>query len=134
MARTHIPHDAQISNYVVMATNSLIGGGCILNDFVYVGLNSHIHQWLCIGEGAMLGMNSAIIKNIPPFLTVVGVPAKILKVNEEGLKRRNFMINEIKEFKNFLALKEIKSDNSDNILIKKYNNFISKYENTLELK
>ena len=100
MARTHIPHDALVGNNVIMATNSLIGGGCKLNDFVYVGLNAHIHQWLNIGEGSILGMNSATVNNVPPFLTVAGVPSKILKVNEEGLKRRKYSQYEIDSFKN----------------------------------
>lgn len=128
MSRTHIPHDAKIGNYVVMATNSLIGGGCILDDFVYIGLNAHIHQWLHIGEGSILGMSSGTVKNVPPFLTVVGIPSKAIKVNEEGLKRRQFSIETINTFKGFLL-----GSSDNNELIKKYKLFTNKYDNCLKI-
>ena len=102
MARTHIPHDADVGNNVVMATNSLIGGGCVLNDYVYIGLNAHVHQWLTIGEGSILGMNSATVKSVPPFMTVMGVPSKAIKINEEGLKRRNYSEQEISLLRKYL--------------------------------
>ena len=128
MARTHIPHDAKICNNVVMATNSLIGGGCILDDFVYIGLNAHIHQWLHIGEGSILGMSSGTVKNVPPFLTVVGLPSKAIKINEEGLKRRQFSMDTINDFKGFLS-----DSSNNNELIEKYKSFINKYDNYLEI-
>lgn len=103
MARSHVPHDALLGNWVVMATNSLIGGGCTLGDFVYVGLNAHVHQWLSVGEGAMLGMSSATVKNVPPFVTVAGVPSRILRVNREGLRRRGIADEEADELEAFVA-------------------------------
>ena len=130
MARTHIPHDVHIGNNVVMATNSLIGGGCELNDYVYVGLNAHIHQWLNIGEGSLLGMSSATITNVPPFLIVVGIPSKIIKVNEEGLKRRNFSHNQISIFKKYIS-GEITEEIVDNELIIKHRKFINNHDDYL---
>jgi UDP-N-acetylglucosamine acyltransferase len=44
MARTHVPHDAVLKNYVVMATNSLIGGGCVLHDYAYLGLGALVQS------------------------------------------------------------------------------------------
>ena len=40
MARTHLPHDVIVNNSVTMATNSLIGGHCIVDDYAYIGLGS----------------------------------------------------------------------------------------------
>lgn len=95
MARSHIPHDATIMNNVIMATNSIIGGGCIINDFAYIGLGSITHQWLTVGESAMLGMNSVNTKNIPPFSIVVGVPSFINGLNQVGALRRGFTKDEV---------------------------------------
>ena len=136
MARSHVPHDAEIHNNVVMATNSLIGGGCILDNYVYVGLNAHVHQWLKIGEGSMLGMNSATVKNVPPFITVVGVPSKAVKINEEGLRRRKFTDKTIEGLKTFLLSSEYDRNNnySKNELIKKYQAFININDNCLAIK
>jgi len=131
MARTHIPHDAMIGNNVVMATNSLIGGGCILNDYVYVGLNAHVHQWLTIGEGSILGMNSATVKSVPPFLTVIGVPSKAIKINQEGLKRRNYSKQKITDLRKYLS-NNLEHERT-NVLINKYKQFIDLHDNCLEL-
>ena len=95
MARSHIPHDAMIMNNVIMATNSIIGGGCIIHDFAYIGLGSITHQRLTVGESAMLGMNSVNTKNIPPFSIVVGVPSFINGLNQVGALRRGFTQEEV---------------------------------------
>jgi UDP-N-acetylglucosamine acyltransferase len=100
MARSHIPHDARIGDFVTMATNSIIGGGCVVNDYAYLGLGSITHQWLEIGKYAMLGMQSVNTKDIPPFCTVVGIPSKILGINKIGLMRRGYseeLVNEAEE-------------------------------------
>jgi acyl-[acyl carrier protein]--UDP-N-acetylglucosamine O-acyltransferase len=58
MARSHIPHDAHIGDFVTMATNSIIGGGCIVNDFAYLGLGSITHQLL---RGLIKASNNHIV-------------------------------------------------------------------------
>ncbi len=99
MARSHIPHDANIGDFVTMATNSIIGGGCVVNDFAYLGLGSITHQWLEVGKYAMVGMQAVNNKDIPPYCTVVGIPSKIVGINEIGLLRRGInpdIVNEAK--------------------------------------
>ena len=100
MARTHVPHDAELKNNVVMATNSLVGGGSIVNDYAYIGLGSITHQWVDIGESAMIGIQAAVTKFVPPFCTVTGIPAKILKFNRTGAERRGFDIDILDEVEN----------------------------------
>jgi len=129
MARTHIPHDARLGDSVVMATNSLIGGGCSLENHVYVGLNAHVHQWVVIGEGAMLGMSSATVKSVPPFCTVAGVPSRFLKINREGLRRRGIPDEEIDRLEAYVLGSG--GDATDR-LIKIYANFIQENERCLE--
>ncbi len=97
MARSHIPHDADVRNNVVMATNSLIGGGSVVYNYAYIGLGSITHQWTDIGESAMVGLQAAVIKHVPPFCTVTGIPAKILKLNRTGLERRGFTVEVLDE-------------------------------------
>lgn len=48
------------------------------ND-VWIGCNSTILRGLRIGDGAIIGANSLVTKDVPPFAIVVGSPAKILK-------------------------------------------------------
>lgn len=132
MARTHIPHDAKVNNFVTMATNSIIGGGCIVNDYAYLGLGSITHQWLEIGKFAMVGMQAVNNKDIPPYLTVVGVPTKINGINKIGLTRRGIDLNTIEAAEN--QLKNILEPNfhTENYLINDILEFFENKPNSLK--
>jgi UDP-N-acetylglucosamine acyltransferase len=135
MARTHVPHDAILKNNVVMATNSLIGGGCILNDYAYLGLGSLVHQWLVIGESVMVGMNATISSNVPPFCIVTGTPARISGINKIGLERRGFDENLIvKLASNLFQLMSNKQVDSANELENKILDFVASHQNLTKLK
>ena len=131
MARTHIAHDCIVHNNVVMATNSLIGGGTIVYDFGYIGLGSITHQWINIGESAMIGLQAGNTKHIPPFVIATGIPSKILKFNKVGAERRGYsteIINEVDQnFKKIIN----QSYKSDNEIIKTIHSFLVKHENCL---
>tara|TARA_X000001036_G_C20687136_1_gene808056 strand:+ start:3379 stop:4149 length:771 start_codon:yes stop_codon:yes gene_type:complete len=104
MARTHVPHDAVLGDRVVMATNSLIGGGCKVGDAAYIGLGSLVHQWVNIGSGAMIGMNATVTAHVPPAVIVMGSPARITGVNRVGLERRGYSDQDIDAFAKVLDI------------------------------
>jgi UDP-N-acetylglucosamine acyltransferase len=132
MARTHIPHDADVRSNVVMATNSLLGGGTIVYNNAYIGLGSITHQWTDIGESAMIGLQAAVTKHVPPFCTITGVPAKILKLNRTGLERRGFstdVIDEVDQNFKSIIMGEYESQNE---IVVKIKDFMSKYPETIK--
>jgi UDP-N-acetylglucosamine acyltransferase len=132
MACTHIPHDADVRNNVVMATNSLIGGGSIVYNNAYIGLGSITHQWTDIGESAMVGMQAAVTKHVPPFCTITGVPAKILKLNRTGLEKRGFtaeILDEVEQNFKAIILGEYSSENE---IVVKIKAFLDKYPESLK--
>lgn len=132
MARTHIPHDADVRNNVVMATNSLIGGGTIVYDNAYIGLGSITHQWTDIGESAMIGLQAAVTKHVPPFCTITGVPAKILKLNRTGLERRGFTAEILDEVENNLKAIIMGDYDSQNEMVVKIREFMAQYPESLK--
>ena len=133
MARVHIPHDADVRNNVVMATNSLIGGGTVVYDYAYIGLGSITHQWTDIGESAMIGLQAAVTKHVPPFCTITGVPAKILKLNRTGLERRGYGVDILDEVE--VNFREIISGEyfSTNEIVVKLAMFFEKYPEALRI-
>lgn len=48
------------------------------ND-VWIGCHSIVKPNVCIGDGAVIGANSVVTKDVPPYAIVAGVPAKIIK-------------------------------------------------------
>jgi len=97
MARSYLPHDCLLDNKVVMANGATMGGGCVVSESAYLGLGSVIHQWVNIGESAMIGLQAGVKTNILPFCVIVGVSGKILKFNKVGAERRGFLSDEIDE-------------------------------------
>ena len=58
-----------------------------MEDGVNFGGNCGIHQFCRIGTLAMVAGKSGIIKDVPPYMTVSGVPATVIDVNWRGLRR-----------------------------------------------
>ena len=56
---------------------------CIIGNDVWIGCNSTILRGVTVGDGAVIGANSLVTKNVPPYAIVVGSPAKILKYRFE---------------------------------------------------
>jgi UDP-N-acetylglucosamine acyltransferase len=95
MAYTHIAHDCVVGNNTTLANNTTLGGHVELGDWVTVGGLTGIHQFVKVGAHAMLGFQSAVSQDVPPFMLVDGNPLSVRGVNVTGLKRRNFSAERI---------------------------------------
>lgn len=124
MARAHVPHDAVIMNNVVMATNSIIGGGCVIHEYAYIGLGAVLHQWINVGESAMIGLQAGVIQDVPPFCIVVGAPGKVIKINKVGAERRGFSNENIIEATQNLNEILMRNYESNNPIVVKINSFL----------
>ena len=51
----------------------------IVRKHASIGANATILPGLTIGDGAMVGAGSVIIKDVPPWTVVAGNPAKVIK-------------------------------------------------------
>src|SRR6478736_7384701 len=90
MAYCHIAHDCVLGNHTTLANNATLGGHVELGDWVTVGGLTGIHQFVKVGAHAMLGFQSAVSQDVPPFMLVDGNPLTVRGVNVVGLRRRNF--------------------------------------------
>jgi len=59
---------------------------CVIGNDVWIGVDSIILRGVEIGNGAVVGANSVVTKNVPPFAIVVGSPAKIIKYRFDDAK------------------------------------------------
>ncbi|MEO8062720.1 MAG: acyl-ACP--UDP-N-acetylglucosamine O-acyltransferase [Pseudomonadota bacterium] len=100
MSYTHVAHDCHVGNKCVMANYATLGGHVYLGDWVIMGGYSGIHQFTKVGAHAFLGNNAAVTRDVPPYLMVVGTPAVPHSINSEGLKRRGFSPEQIRNLKN----------------------------------
>jgi UDP-N-acetylglucosamine acyltransferase len=88
MANSHIGHDCHVGSDVIFANGALLGGHVSIVDHVFIGGNTAVHQFVRVGEGAMLGGVSGITRDIIPFGFAFGPKADLVGLNVIGLKRR----------------------------------------------
>ena len=89
MVNVHVAHDCQIGNRCVLVNNVSLAGHVIVEDSAVIGGHSGVHQFVRIGQGAMVGMLSAVAADVIPYGTVTGDNATLSGLNLVGLKRRN---------------------------------------------
>jgi UDP-N-acetylglucosamine acyltransferase len=100
MAYTHVAHDCVVGNQCVLANNATLGGHVVLGDWVIMAGFSGIHQFCRVGAHAFLANNAAVTRDVPPYVMAVGQPAEAHSVNAEGLKRRGFTPEQIRNIRN----------------------------------
>ena len=99
MAYVHIAHDCIVGNDNIIANNTSLAGHVVIDDYVVLGGFSLISQFNKIGSYAFSAMGSVISRNIPPYVLVSGHMAKPIGINIEGLRRRQFSDEQIKNIK-----------------------------------
>jgi len=100
MAYSHIAHDCVVGNQCVLANYSTLGGHVVLGDWVIMGGYAGVHQFCKVGAHAFLANNAAVTRDVPPYVMAVGAPAKPHSINSEGLKRRGFTPEQIRNLRN----------------------------------
>jgi UDP-N-acetylglucosamine acyltransferase len=100
MAFTHVAHDCRVGNKIVMANYATLAGHVELGDWVIMGGYSGTHQFTKVGAHAFIGNNAAVTRDVPPYVMAVGTPAVPHSINSEGLKRRGFSPEQIRNLKN----------------------------------
>lgn len=81
---SYVAHDCVIGDYVTFAPSVKCNGNVHIEDHAYIGTGAIIKQGtpdkpLVIGKGAIVGMGAVVTKSVPPGVTVIGNPARILE-------------------------------------------------------
>jgi UDP-N-acetylglucosamine acyltransferase len=104
MAYAHVAHDCVIANHCILANNATLGGHVLLADWVIMGGLSGVHQFCKVGAHAFIANNAAVTRDVPPYVMAVGQPAAAHSVNAEGLKRRGFTPEQVRNVRNAFRL------------------------------
>ena len=71
-----IGHHNIIGDHVLVGGNVSFGGSVVVEDYVSLGVGASIKPGIRLGKGSVIGVGAAVIKDVEPGTTVVGVPAK----------------------------------------------------------
>lgn len=106
MAYVHIGHNCQIGNNTIITNGSQLAGYVEIKDFANVGGMVGIHQWVRVGEYAMVGACSYLNKDLPPYLIGQGGVGqfRVRGLNLVGLRRSGWSQERIGLIKNAYRL------------------------------
>tara|TARA_Y100001968_G_scaffold315981_1_gene343219 strand:+ start:656 stop:1510 length:855 start_codon:yes stop_codon:yes gene_type:complete len=89
MAYTHLGHNCEIGNHVVISNSVQIAGHVVVEDRAVIGGCLGIHQFVHIGYLAMIGGMTRVDRDVPPYCLAEGHPGRMRGLNKVGIKRSN---------------------------------------------
>ena len=92
MISSHIAHDCQVGNNVIIANNVPLGGHVTIEDNVVIGGNSAVQQFTRIGKLAMIGGMTGVLHDVIPYGLSIGNRNYLQGLNLIGLRRANLKI------------------------------------------
>ncbi|PZT48454.1 acyl-[acyl-carrier-protein]--UDP-N-acetylglucosamine O-acyltransferase [Helicobacter valdiviensis] len=99
MAYVHIAHDCIIGDHCILANGATLGGHIVLGNHINIGGLTPIHQFVKVGDYAMIAGASALAQDIPPYCMAEGNRAVIRGLNLHRL-RKNFEHHEVDKIHN----------------------------------
>ena len=137
MISSHIAHDCNIGNNVIIANNVPLGGHVTIEDNVVIGGNSAVQQFTRIGKLAMIGGMTGVLKDVIPFGLSIGNRNYLQGLNLIGLRRSNYdnkdILGLIEAYKEIFLTQNLNENLSklngafkENPLVKEVINFITK--------
>lgn len=108
MAYVHIAHDCIVGDNVILANGATLAGHIEIQDWAIIGGLSAVHQFVQVGQHAMISGGGMARKDVPPYTKAGREPLSYVGINSIGLRRRGFtsdQINQIQEIYRIIFLK-----------------------------
>ncbi len=95
MTSGHIAHNCKIGNDTVICSCALVAGYVEIEDRAFISGGVVVHQFSKIGKLAMIGGNTRVNADVPPFLLCSGFDVEANGLNLVGLRRAGFRHSDI---------------------------------------
>src|SRR5438034_5956462 len=95
MTSGHVAHNCRIGNQTVIASCALVAGYVEVEDQAFLSGGVVVHQFSKIGRLAMIGGNTRVNSDVPPFLLCSGFDVAAKGINIVGLKRAGLSAQQI---------------------------------------
>lgn len=99
MAYAHVAHNCELHDGVVMANVASLAGHIVVESNAILGGLVAVHQFVRIGRNSIIGGASAVRGDVLPYCTYAGNPARPYGLNLEGMRRRNFPRETVRDLK-----------------------------------
>ncbi len=115
MTSGHIAHNCVIGNNTVIASCALVAGHVEVEDQAFISGGVVVHQYSKIGRLAMIGGNTRVNLDVPPFFLYSGFNVEAKGLNLVGLRRAGFtsaQVSALKKAYSILYRSGLKLDNA----------------------
>ncbi len=99
MTSGHIAHNCKLGNNIVVASCALLAGYVEVEDQAFISGGVVVHQFSKIGRLAMIGGNTRINSDVPPFFLYAGYNVEAKGLNLVGLKRAGYKASDVSVLK-----------------------------------
>ena len=99
LAGSHVAHDCQLGNHIILSNVATLGGHVTVGDYAIISGLAAVHQFNRIGMHSMIGGAARVPQDVPPFMIVDGHPAATRGLNTVGLQRRGFSEDDVRALK-----------------------------------
>ena len=99
MASSHVAHDCIVGSHCVFANLATLAGHVEIDDWVILAGFTGVHQFCKIGAHAFIANNTAVTRDVPPYVMAVGHPAEPHSINATGIARRGFSADQVRNIK-----------------------------------
>jgi UDP-N-acetylglucosamine acyltransferase len=99
MTSGHIAHNCIIGNNTVIASCALVAGHVEVEDQAFISGGVVVHQYSKIGRLAMIGGNTRVNLDVPPFFLYSGFDVQAKGLNLVGLRRAGFNATQVSALK-----------------------------------
>lgn len=99
LSYSHVAHDCQVGNHVILSNNGTLAGHVTVDDHAIISGLTAVHQFCRVGRHSITGGCAKIVQDIAPFMIVDGNPGSTRGLNLVGLQRRGFSEDSIRALK-----------------------------------
>lgn len=99
MTSGHIAHNCTLGSRIVIASCALVAGHVEIEDQAFLSGGVVVHQWSKIGRLAMIGGNTRVNSDVPPYFLYSDFNIAAKGLNLVGLKRAGFSLEEVRKLK-----------------------------------
>jgi UDP-N-acetylglucosamine acyltransferase len=99
MTSGHIAHNCKLGSHIVVASCALLAGYVEVEDQAFISGGVVVHQFSKIGRLAMIGGNTRVNSDVPPFFLYSGFNVEAKGLNVVGLKRAGYKASQLAALK-----------------------------------